>query len=94
MHSGATRIKMQDNLILTNAHKILKQGILVHNYFFNHLKPKLVYINFKNSVRTSKRTQHFAITTISLLTLFKGIISIYEENDMKSTSTKYSITDW
>jgi hypothetical protein len=38
---------------------------------FNPLKPKLVYILFKNSVRTSKRTPHFTITKINWLTLFK-----------------------
>jgi hypothetical protein len=38
---------------------------------FIPLKTKLVYILFKNSVRTSKRTPHFAITKINWLTLFK-----------------------
>jgi hypothetical protein len=33
---------------------------------------------FKNSVRTSKRTPHFTITTINWLTLFKEIITIYK----------------
>jgi hypothetical protein len=37
----------------------------------NPLKPKLVYILFKNAVRTSKRTLHFTITKINWLTLFK-----------------------
>jgi len=37
----------------------------------NPLKPKLVYILFKNPVRTSKRTPHFTITKINWLTLFK-----------------------
>jgi hypothetical protein len=35
---------------------------------------------FNNSVRTAKKTQHFTITKISLLTLFKEIISVYTEN--------------
>jgi hypothetical protein len=35
------------------------------------LKTKLVYILFKNPVRTSKRTPHFTITKINWLTLFK-----------------------
>jgi len=39
--------------------------------WFNPLKPKLVQIIFKNSVRTSKRTPHFTITKINWLTLFK-----------------------
>jgi hypothetical protein len=33
--------------------------------------------NIKNSVRTSKRTQHFTITEIYFLTLFKEIIRVY-----------------
>jgi hypothetical protein len=37
----------------------------------NPLKTKLVYILFKNSVRTSKRTPNFTITKINWLTLFK-----------------------
>jgi hypothetical protein len=37
----------------------------------NPLKPKLVRILFKYSVRTSKRTLHFTITKINWLTLFK-----------------------
>jgi hypothetical protein len=37
----------------------------------NPLKPKLVYMLFKNSVRTSKRTPHFTITKINWLMLFK-----------------------
>jgi hypothetical protein len=45
--------------------------------FLNSLKPKLVYIIFKNSVRTSKRTQHFTITRINLLTLVKEVIAVY-----------------
>jgi hypothetical protein len=56
-------------------------------------KPKLFLITFKNSVRTSKRTQRFTITTINLLALFKEIISVYTENYTKPTNTKYSITD-
>jgi hypothetical protein len=47
------------------------------------LKPKLVYILFKNSVRTSKRTPHFTITKIKWLTLFKEIIAVYSENHKK-----------
>jgi hypothetical protein len=38
---------------------------------FNPLKTKLVYILFKNPVRTSKRTPHLTITKINWLTLFK-----------------------
>jgi hypothetical protein len=38
---------------------------------------------FKNSVRTAKKTQHFTITKINWLTLFKEIIAVYCENHMK-----------
>jgi hypothetical protein len=34
---------------------------------------RLMYIIFKNSVRTSKRTPHFTITKINWLTLFKPL---------------------
>jgi hypothetical protein len=44
---------------------------------FNPLKPQLVFVIFKNPVRTSKRTPHFTITKINWLTLFKQIIAVY-----------------
>jgi hypothetical protein len=49
----------------------------------NPLKPKFAKIIFKSSVRTSKKTPHFTITKINLLTLFKEIIAVYTENHMK-----------
>jgi hypothetical protein len=49
----------------------------------NPLKPKLVQITFKNSVRTAKKTQHFTITKINLFLLFKEIIAVDGENYMK-----------
>jgi hypothetical protein len=60
--------------------------------FISRLKPELVNI-VKNSVRTSKRTLHFTITKINLLTLFKEIISVYSENHTKPTNTKHSVAD-
>jgi hypothetical protein len=39
------------------------------------------------SVRTAKRTQHFTITKINWLTLFKEIIAVYTENHMKHMDT-------
>jgi hypothetical protein len=42
---------------------------------------------FKNSVRTSKRTPHFAITKINWLTLFKDMIDVYNENHTKPINT-------
>jgi hypothetical protein len=61
---------------------------------FNPLKTKLVYILFKNLVRTSKRTPNFTITTISCLMLFKEMIAVYSKNHAKPINTKYSITDY
>jgi hypothetical protein len=52
--------------------------------YFNPLKPTLIYMLFKNSVRTSKRTPHFIITNINWLKLFKEIIGVYAENHSKN----------
>jgi hypothetical protein len=50
-------------------------------------------IIFKNLARTSKRTPDFTITKINWLMLFKEVIAVYTENHMKSTHTKYTVTD-
>jgi len=47
---------------------------------------------FKNSVRTSKRTQHFTITTINWLTLFKEIIAVYSDSHTEPINTNYRNT--
>jgi hypothetical protein len=47
---------------------------------------------FKNSVRTSKRTPHFTITTINWLTLFNEIIAVYSVNHAKAINTKHGVT--
>jgi hypothetical protein len=47
---------------------------------------------FMNPVRTSKRTQHFTITNINWLMLFKEIIAVYGENHAKPINTKCNIT--
>jgi hypothetical protein len=60
----------------------------------NTLKPKLVYIPFKNSVRTAKKIPHFTITKIKWLMLWKKIISFYTENHTKPINTKCSVTDF
>jgi hypothetical protein len=39
--------------------------------------------SFKHSVRTAKKTQHFTITKINWLMLFKEIIAVYWENHTK-----------
>jgi hypothetical protein len=70
------------------------------NYSLSHiffLKPFKVeaYLNVcNNSVRTAKKTQHFTITKINWLTLFKEIIAVYIENHMKPIHTIYSITNF
>jgi hypothetical protein len=68
---------------------------LIANYYtlFKPLKPKLVYIILKNSVRTVKKTQHFTITKINLLTLFREIIVVYSEDHKKPINTKLRVTD-
>jgi hypothetical protein len=48
------------------------------------LKPKLVYITFKNSVRTARKTPHFTIAKISWLTLFKEINAVYSDESYKT----------
>jgi hypothetical protein len=55
----------------------------------NPLKPNLVFIIFKNSVRTSKRTPHFTITKINWLMLFKEIMHVYSKNHTKPINRKY-----
>jgi hypothetical protein len=54
--------------------------------FVNPVKPKFVWMLFKNSVRTAKKTPHFTVTKISWLTLFKEIIAPYSKNHTKSVN--------
>jgi hypothetical protein len=54
----------------------------------NPLKPTFVYVTFKDPVRTAKKTQHFTVTKINRLTLFKEIIAVYGEKHMKHINTK------
>jgi hypothetical protein len=60
---------------------------------FNPLKLKLIQIVFKNSVHTTKKTQHFTITKINLLMLFKEMIPVYSENHMKPINTEWRVID-
>jgi uracil DNA glycosylase len=48
---------------------------------------KLVYIIYKNSVLTSKKTQHFSIIKINWLMLLKEIITVYSKNHKKPIHT-------
>jgi hypothetical protein len=43
---------------------------------FKPFKTKLLYAIFNNSVRTAKKTQHFTVTKINRLTLFKEVNAV------------------
>jgi hypothetical protein len=47
---------------------------------------------FSKSARTSKKTQHFTITKINWLMLFKETMPVYTENHTKARNTKFSVT--
>jgi hypothetical protein len=64
-----------------------------HVFVFKPLKPKFVYIIFKNSVHVSNRTPQFTITKIKWLMLVKEIIDVYIENNTRPISTKCTVTD-
>jgi hypothetical protein len=71
---------------------MLKQEVHIVNTVpqsVNPLKTKLVYMIFKNSVRTAKKTLHVTITKINWLILFKEIIDVYSENPTKHVNTRY-----
>jgi hypothetical protein len=53
----------------------------------NPFKPNLISIIFKNSVRTSMKTQHFTIIKINLLIFLQKIIAAYSESHIKLTNT-------
>jgi hypothetical protein len=53
----------------------------------NPLKPQIVYVMFKNSVRAAKKTPHLTVTKINWLTLFKEIIAVYSENRTRPINT-------
>jgi hypothetical protein len=71
--------------IVQNKHKPVSKFISISAV--NPLKPKLIWIIFKNPVRTAKKTQLFTITKINWLTLFKEIISVYSVNHTKLINT-------
>jgi hypothetical protein len=49
---------------------------------------------FNNSFRTAKKTQHFTILKISLLTPFKEIIAVYTENHAKQKMQTCRLSSW
>jgi hypothetical protein len=48
-----------------------------------------VYAAFKSPGRTAKKAQHFTVTKINWLTLFKEINAVYGENYVKPRNTPY-----
>jgi hypothetical protein len=60
----------------------------------NPLRPKLIWITFKNSARTAKKTQLFTITKTNWLTLFKEMIAVYYENHVKHINKKCRFTEY
>jgi hypothetical protein len=47
------------------------------------VQPEAHLHNIKESVRTEKKTQHFTITKINWLMLFREIKAVYSENRTK-----------
>jgi hypothetical protein len=89
--SSACPSKFRDSYL-----KLAKTLSLLPNSYLltiNPLKPKLVEIIFKNSVRTAMKTPHFTITEINWLTLFKEIIAVYSENHAKPINTKCRVSE-
>jgi hypothetical protein len=61
---------------------------------FKPLRLKVVYIMFKNSVRTSKRTPRFVFTKTNPLMVFKGVKGVYIEERKKPVNTKCRVTGY
>jgi hypothetical protein len=59
-------------------------------HFLTHWSWKLVWKILKNSVRTAKKAQHFTVTKINWLTLFKEINYV---NHKKPVTIKCSVID-
>jgi hypothetical protein len=59
--------------------------------YYCPFEDEAVYILFKNSARTSKRTPNFTITKINWLMLFKEIIVVYSENHTKPINTNSTL---
>jgi hypothetical protein len=55
--------------------------------------PKFVETVFKNSVPTSKKTQHFIFTKIKWLVLIQKTVAVYAENHMEPINTKCRVAD-
>jgi hypothetical protein len=68
-------------------HTVISSQFTSLNVHINPLKPKLVKIVFKDSVRTAKKTPHLTVTKINWLTLFKEVIAVYGANSTKPINT-------
>jgi hypothetical protein len=49
-------------------------------YSFNPLKAELLYVIYKNSVRTSQETHYVSATEPNRLMLFRETVAVYTEN--------------
>jgi hypothetical protein len=47
------------------------------------LDTEAIYIILKNSINTSKKTQRFPTTQVTLLTLFQEVFALYSKNRTK-----------
>jgi hypothetical protein len=88
----------------------LSENCTMNTHQIDHgplLKPKLIYMIFKNSVLISKKTQCVSITKINFLMWFKEITTVYSENhanninivcgqefDIKAGDIPYFNTKW
>jgi hypothetical protein len=84
---------MEIPILSTKIWKHNSLTILRGDGMLNPLKPKIVKIIFKNSVCTSKKTQHFTITKINWLMLFEEIMPVYSENHTRPINTKCTVSD-
>jgi hypothetical protein len=72
----------------------VKHTVIIHTFispldvYISPLKPQFVYIIFKDSVRTAKKTLHLTVTKINLLTQFKEIIAVCSGNHTKEIESE------
>jgi phospholipase/lecithinase/hemolysin len=62
--------------------------LAANEYGQSPFKAEVCLIIFNTLIRTAKKTQHFTITKINWLTLFKEITAVYSEYHTKQTNTK------
>jgi hypothetical protein len=68
--------------------RYIPEGSHLHTRRRENLKSQLIEIIFKNSVRTSNRTQSVTITRINWLTLIEETVAVYCENYTKLKNYK------